>query len=130
MSTDIFPNITITSNGGNAVPVATTLAHELKEITGINWNWSGDMLSAWLGVDSAVRWSSQIEDLAKFSTLYPDLRITAEFEDGNGERWRIYALAGQTQSEDGRIVFEPSTLWGDPPDVAAWHPLLSKEAAA
>lgn len=125
MAYDLFPNITVTSGTGDAVPVATTLAHEMHEITGITFNWSGDMLSAWLGVDSAIRWTSYVEDIAKFSALYPDLRISAEFEDMNGDRWIVYALAGETQSEDGKVVFGDCKLWGDPPDVAAWHPILA-----
>lgn len=120
MAYDLFPNITVTSNGGDAVPVATTLAHEMHEISGITFSWSGDMLSAWLGVDSAVRWTNHVEDIAKFSALYPDLRISAEFEDMNGDRWIVYALAGKTQSEDGVVVYGESKLWGEPPDEIKW----------
>ncbi len=129
MAYDLFFNITVTSNSGGAVPVDATLAQEIKEISGITFSWSGDMISAWLGVDSAVRWTGHAEDIAKFSKMYPDLRVTAEFEDSNGDRWRVYALAGETQTEDGRVVYGDCTLWGDPPDVAAWHPILAAPLA-
>lgn len=53
-----------------------------------------------------VNWYDFIDEIASISALCPNRKIIVEVEEGDGEKWRLYALNGETTVVNSQLVWD------------------------